>query len=84
MGNEQSHMPGLEIEKKAVEVTDFYTHYSASLNCDNKANVSVFIGEPLVDGSLWSSQAPLEKASRVRIYKTLYQKSYLQPVLCRI
>lgn len=65
MGNEQSQIPGLEVEQKAVEVTDFWTHHTATVNSGNVTNLSVFIGEPLVGGSLWISQTPLEKASKV-------------------
>lgn len=71
MGNEQSQMPTLEIDKKAVEVTDFYTHYTATLECNNLTTVSVFIGEPIVGNALWlTKQTPLEKLSKVR---TLFQ-----------
>lgn len=63
MGNEQSNLSGLELDEKAVEVTDFWTHHSATINLGN--SVSVFIGEPLVSGSLWLSQTPLEKATKV-------------------
>lgn len=65
MGNEQSYMTGLQIDQKAVEATDFFTHYSASLNSVHPSNLSVFIGERLVGGSLWLSQTPLEKISKV-------------------
>lgn len=73
MGSEQSQISGLELEEKAVEVTDFWTHHSAAVNSGNFTNLSVFIGEPLVGGSLWMSQTPLEKASKVR---TLYSANF--------
>lgn len=66
MGNENSHLSGLQLEEKAVEVTDFWIHHSASVNSGNITNLSVFVGEPLVGGSLWVNQTPLEKASKVR------------------
>lgn len=65
MGNDQSYMTGLQIDQKAVEVCDFYTHYSASLNSIHPSNLSVFVGERLVGGSLWQAQTPLEKISKV-------------------
>lgn len=65
MGNDQSQLSGLELENKAVEVTDFWTHHSATVNLGNITNLSVFIGEPLLSGSLWVSQTPLEKSSKV-------------------
>lgn len=67
MGNEQSQISGLEVEEKAVEVTDFWTHHSAIVNSGNLTNLSIFIGEPLIGGSLWITQTPLEKSSKVLI-----------------
>lgn len=70
MGNEHSQMSGLNVEEKAIEVTDFWSHHSATLNTGNSnvSTVSVFIGEPLVGGSLWMTQTPLEKASKVSFH----------------
>lgn len=70
MGNEQSQteISDLEIDEKAVEVTDFWIHYSAKVASGNIRNLSVFIGEPLFGGSLWINQTPLEKNSKVGIY----------------
>lgn len=65
MGNEQSQISGLELEEKVVEVTDFWIHHTATVNSGNVSNLSVFIGEPLIGGSLWITQTPLEKASKV-------------------
>lgn len=65
MGNEQSYMTGLQIDQKAVETTDFFSHYSACLSSAHPSELSVFIGERLVSGSLWLSQTPLEKISKV-------------------
>ncbi|XP_017771213.1 PREDICTED: protein-associating with the carboxyl-terminal domain of ezrin [Nicrophorus vespilloides] len=62
MGNDQSRMAGMQVEEKAVEVTDFWSHHRATFNTDS--TVSVFIGEPLIGGSLWISNTPLEKASK--------------------
>lgn len=65
MGNETSQLAGLEIDEKAVEVTDFWTHHSAVMHGENVTPLSVFIGEPLVGGALWINQTPLEKATKV-------------------
>ncbi|KAF5284068.1 hypothetical protein FQA39_LY17117 [Lamprigera yunnana] len=62
MGNEQSNVIGLELDEKAVEVTDFWIHHSATMSSGNCG--SVFVGEPLVDGSLWWSQTPLERSAK--------------------
>lgn len=67
MGSEQSNMTGLHIDQKAIEVTDFFTHYSACLNSIHPSNVSLFIGERLVGGALWQTQTPLEKISKVNL-----------------
>lgn len=72
MGNETSQLSGLEIDEKAVEVTDFWTHHSAVMHNENVTPLSVFIGEPLVSGALWINQTPLEKATKV-ILCTTYQ-----------
>lgn len=65
MGNESSKLTGLEIEEKAVEVTDFWTHNSALLDNDNNTSLSVFIGESFVEGPLWTIHTPLEKMAKV-------------------
>lgn len=65
MGNDQSQMAGLEINEKAIEVTDFYAHYTATLDSNNITTTSVFVGEPIVGNSLWLIQTPLEKLCKV-------------------
>lgn len=65
MGNEHSYMTGLQIDQKAIEVSEFFTHYSAYLTSVHPSNLSVFVGERLVGGSLWQTQTPLEKISKV-------------------
>jgi hypothetical protein len=66
MGNDHSHLGGIEIEEKSVEVSDFWTHYSATIvNSENTTNLSVLIGELFVDGPLWTTHTPLEKNSKV-------------------
>ena len=65
MGNDQSQLSGLEIQKKALEVTDYWTLHSADVNFGNCNKISVFISEPVVGGSLWLKQTPLEKCGKV-------------------
>lgn len=67
MGNEQSHIKGLEIDKKAIEVTDFWSLYTATVPHDDiKTPISIFQGgETLVLGQLWVNQSPLERAIKV-------------------
>lgn len=71
MGNDTSQLNGLEIEEKAIDVTDFWSHYQAtikdscryfSLKCDG--SVSVFKGQAAL-GPLWAVSSPLEKFSNV-------------------
>ncbi|KAG5896264.1 hypothetical protein JTB14_033561 [Gonioctena quinquepunctata] len=65
MGNEQSQSSGIEVDEKAVEVSDFWSQHSASiLGSDSCTNLSVFVGELFVSGSLWSTQTPLEKCAK--------------------
>lgn len=65
MGNETSQLAGLEIEEKAVEVTEFWSHNSATLYNETITSLSVFIGDSFVEGSLWSTLTPLEKLTKV-------------------
>ncbi|XP_030036748.1 protein-associating with the carboxyl-terminal domain of ezrin [Manduca sexta] len=69
MGNESSQLSGLEIEEKAVEITDFWCHYQAKINdscryfsLKSDGSVSVFKGEAAA-GPLWAISTPLEKFS---------------------
>ena len=66
MGNEKSALSGLEIDDKAVEITDFWTHHSASIRGDNPQSLSVFISEPsLHSDASFGKPSPLEKAAKV-------------------
>lgn len=68
MGNDHSHLNGIEIEEKSVEVSDFWSHHSATIiNSENTTNLSVLTGELFVDGALWKTHTPLEKNSKVFI-----------------
>lgn len=76
MGNEGSHLNGLEIEEKAIEVTDFWSQYQAKINdscryfsLKGDGSVSVFKGEAAL-GPLWAVSTPLEKFSNVGILLT--------------
>lgn len=67
MGNEQSHVSGIEIEEKAIEVSDFWSQHSATINnSGNLTNLTVFISDLLVSGPLWTTYTPLEKTSKVQ------------------
>lgn len=67
MGNDHSQLKGVEIDSQSVEVTDFWTLYSGELpNGDEKSTViSLFQGEPVVKGQLWTAQGPLDRATKV-------------------
>ncbi|XP_044262343.1 protein-associating with the carboxyl-terminal domain of ezrin isoform X2 [Tribolium madens] len=71
MGNDHSHLGGVEIEEKSVEVSDFWSHHSATIiNSENTTNLSVLTGELFVDGALWKTHTPLEKNSKhLMIYR---------------
>ncbi|CAG9575602.1 unnamed protein product [Danaus chrysippus] len=69
MGNENSQLNGLEVEEKATEITDFWSHYQATIkdSCryfsfKGDGSVSVFKGETVL-GPLWNISSPLEKFS---------------------
>ncbi|XP_075987620.1 protein-associating with the carboxyl-terminal domain of ezrin [Anticarsia gemmatalis] len=69
MGNESSQLSGLEIEDKAIEITDFWCHYQATIkdscryfSLKSDGSVSVFKGEAAT-GPLWAISTPLEKFS---------------------
>lgn len=67
MGNENSQLSGLEIEDKAVEITEFWQQYQATIkdscryfSLKGDGSVSVFKGEAAA-GPLWAVSTPLEK-----------------------
>uniref|UniRef100_A0A1E1W001 Protein kinase domain-containing protein n=1 Tax=Pectinophora gossypiella TaxID=13191 RepID=A0A1E1W001_PECGO len=69
MGNEGSQLSGLEIEEKATDISDFWTHYQATIkdscryfSLKGDGSVSVFKGQA-VPGPLWTITSPLEKFS---------------------
>ncbi|XP_046742704.1 protein-associating with the carboxyl-terminal domain of ezrin [Diprion similis] len=65
MGNEKSALGGLEIDEKAVEITDFWLHHSASLSEPCQQTLSVFVSEPsLHSGANFGKPSPLEKAAK--------------------
>lgn len=74
MGNENSQLSGLEIDEKAIEITDFWYQYQAKISdscryfsLKSDGSVSVFKGEAAI-GPLWSVSTPLEKFSNVSLY----------------
>lgn len=68
MGNEKSALSGLEIDEKAIEVTDFWLHHSASTSGANSQCLSVFISEPSLHSSAnFGKPSPLERTAKVTI-----------------
>uniref|UniRef100_A0A182NBC8 Protein kinase domain-containing protein n=1 Tax=Anopheles dirus TaxID=7168 RepID=A0A182NBC8_9DIPT len=76
MGNEQSQLKGVEISKKAIQVTDYWSLYNGELPNANGApssSISIFQGETLVSGQFWTNQNPLERAIKnLKIYRHPY------------
>ena len=67
MGNEKSALSGLEIEEKAIEITDFWLQHSANLHTTNPQTLSVFISEPSLHATAsFGKPSPLERAAKVR------------------
>ncbi|XP_062547367.1 protein-associating with the carboxyl-terminal domain of ezrin [Armigeres subalbatus] len=72
MGNDQSQqLKGLEISRKAIQVTDYWSLYNGEIPMESTVSViSIFQGETLVTGQLWINQNPLERAIRnLKIYR---------------
>ncbi|XP_053661738.1 protein-associating with the carboxyl-terminal domain of ezrin [Anopheles marshallii] len=79
MGNEQSQLKGVEISKKAIQVTDYWSLYNGELPNANGApnSISIFQGETLVSGQFWTNQNPLERAIKnLKIYRHPYILKY--------
>nr|XP_012234046.1 PREDICTED: protein-associating with the carboxyl-terminal domain of ezrin [Linepithema humile] len=65
MGNEKSALRGLEIEDKAVEVTDYWMHYDACIHDSNLQKLSIFISEPSLHfTATFGRPSPLERAAK--------------------
>uniref|UniRef100_A0A0C9PIX5 Scyl3 protein n=1 Tax=Fopius arisanus TaxID=64838 RepID=A0A0C9PIX5_9HYME len=65
MGNEKSALSGLEIDEKAIEVTDFWLHHSASTSGGNSQCLSVFISEPSLHSTAnFGKPSPLERTAK--------------------
>jgi len=72
MGNERSALRGLEIEDKAVEVTDYWMHYDATVHDSSLQRLSIFISEPSLHfTATFGKPSPLERAAKVNIYSLL-------------
>ncbi|XP_055598443.1 protein-associating with the carboxyl-terminal domain of ezrin-like [Uranotaenia lowii] len=71
MGNDQSQLKGLEISKKAIQVTDYWSLYSGEIPTESAVTyISIFQGETLVTGQFWANQNPLERAIKnLKIYR---------------
>lgn len=68
MGNEQSQMPGIEIEEKNKEVSDYWSHHSATIcSSENVTNLSVFIEDRIIRNQFWVTETPLQKSIKARI-----------------
>lgn len=68
MGNEQSLLSRMDIEDEAIEVSNFWSHHSATINdSSNVNNLTVFVEDSTqyANDSLWSPQTPLEKCTKV-------------------
>ncbi|XP_053676994.1 protein-associating with the carboxyl-terminal domain of ezrin [Anopheles nili] len=79
MGNEQSQLKGVEISKKAIQVTDYWSLYNGELPNTNGSptSISIFQGETLVSGQFWTNQNPLERAIKnLKIYRHPYILKY--------
>ncbi|EDW76220.2 uncharacterized protein Dwil_GK15338 [Drosophila willistoni] len=88
MGNEGSKLQGLIIDKNAVEANDFWALYNAEQERSNTNEegvqggqlLSIFQGEILVKGQLWSSSdgQPIERAIKnLKIYRHPYILKYV-------
>ncbi|XP_058814715.1 protein-associating with the carboxyl-terminal domain of ezrin [Topomyia yanbarensis] len=71
MGNDQSQLKGLEISRKAVQVTDYWSLYNGEIPAESSVSFfSIFQGETLVTGQFWTNQNPLERAIKnLKIYR---------------
>jgi len=66
MGNEGSHLSGLEIDEKVIEVTDGWTLYSGTVYAGSNPKVSVFMSEVLGSGG---NTVILERTAKVRMIR---------------
>ncbi|KAG5312084.1 PACE1 protein, partial [Acromyrmex insinuator] len=65
MGNEKSALRGLEIEDKAIEVTDYWMHYDAYVHDSSLQRLSIFISEPSLHfAATFGRPSPLERAAK--------------------
>ncbi|XP_012288202.1 protein-associating with the carboxyl-terminal domain of ezrin [Orussus abietinus] len=71
MGNEKSALSGLEVDEKAIEITDFWLHHNAVIQGSNPQNLSVFISEPsLHSWANFGRPSPLERnAKNLMLYR---------------
>ncbi|XP_055541892.1 protein-associating with the carboxyl-terminal domain of ezrin isoform X1 [Wyeomyia smithii] len=71
MGNDQSQLKGLEISRKAIQVTDYWSLYNGEVPSDTSVScISIFQGETLVTGQFWTNQNPLERAIKnLKVYR---------------
>lgn len=72
MGNDQSHLKGIQIDEKAIETTDFWTTYNGEVRNKTEVatSITIFQGEQVITGQLWTNISPLKRAAR---YLMLYR-----------
>lgn len=66
MGNEQSQIKGLQIDKRPLEVTDFWSIYSGEVPNENSLAtlITIFQSNEIITGQLWINKTPLQRAAR--------------------
>lgn len=79
MGNDKSTLNGIEIDEKAIEITDFWTQYSASVQNYNSQRVSIFISEPSLHYTAsFGKPTPLERiAKNLMLHRHPYILKYI-------
>lgn len=70
MGSEMSHQRDVQVDKQSIETTDFWTLFNGELlhgdgEGQSATAVSMFQGEPVVKGQLWTTTTPLDRATKV-------------------
>lgn len=77
MGNDHSQLSKIEINNNPVEVSNFWSQYSAKIdNSENLTNLSVFVENSLnfKHDRLWASQTPLQRCAKVLLLLQIMSK----------
>ncbi|KAL1505999.1 hypothetical protein ABEB36_005437 [Hypothenemus hampei] len=71
MGNDHSQIPGLEIDERVVEVSDFWSQQSATVqDGEHVTKLSLFSSDLFFNDPFWVPQTPLKKFSKnLMIYR---------------